>query len=88
MQEHRPFLERLVERCRKLLMTFKDAKASLGVTDGDKLLLESEDPVDLAVGLLLSCDTLCPLVLADPKSDVEELYRVEECTKRTASFAV
>jgi len=65
------------------------AKASLGVTDGDKLLLESRDPVDLAVGLFLSCDTLCPLVLTDSKNaDDVELYEVEGCTKRVTSFAV
>ena len=62
--------------------------ASLGselkLSDSDKLLLESSDPVDLAVALCVSANSTCPLVLPGSENDIdlEELFSLEGCTKR------
>ena len=64
------------------------ASTELKLSDSDKLLLESSDPVDLAVALCVSANSTCPLVLPGSGLDVdfEELMSLEGCTKRVASF--
>jgi hypothetical protein len=64
------------------------ASTELNLSDSDKLLLESSDPVDLAVALCASANSTCPLVLPGSGLDVdfEELMSLEGCTKRVASF--
>jgi len=64
-----------------------EASTELKLSESDKLLLESSDPVDLAVALCVSTNSTCPLVLPGGNDvDVEELFSVEGCTKRVASF--
>ena len=65
------------------------ASTELKLSDSDKLLLESSDPVDLAVALCVSANSTCPLVLpgsGELDVDFEELMSLEGCTKRVASF--
>eukprot|EP00940_MAST-03C_sp_MAST-3C-sp2_P001860 g1860.t1 len=63
------------------------AKASLKIGSDDKVYLSSQNPVDLAVGLAISCEAQCPLVLAGVDGE-ESLFDIEGCTKRVESFSL
>ena len=64
-----------------------EAAAALSINNSDKLFLDSRSPLDLAVGLAVACEQICPLVLPSPIADDAQLFTVEECTKRIETFA-
>jgi len=56
--------------------------AAMDLTSTDKVYLASACPVDLAVGLAVAVERVCPLVLASPGTSEADLFAAEGCTKR------